>query len=70
MIKMPEKEFEEYVPHTDCARIALFGNYKDIHCESCRQYYATQELKRQEKWFNSLGRTVPTDIVSTCFSQI
>lgn len=61
---------KDYVPHTGCARIALFLNYKDLSCEKCREYYGALALKEQEKWFASLGRKVPADVASACFSQI
>ena len=70
MEKITEKEFERYIPHTSCARIALFGNYKNLDCDPCRKFYGTQELKKQEEWFTSLGRTTPKDIEAACFDRI
>jgi len=61
---------EDFLPCTDCARVALLGNYKNCKCLSCRTFYSELEFQRQRKWFvESLGnREVPEEVIENCFN--
>jgi hypothetical protein len=62
----------QYIPHTSCARIALFSNYKDLSCDECRNFYGHLELGRKKKWYiEFLNRNnVPENEIENCFSRI